>query len=631
MDTDTVENDKIIDCPQCRIKNPIESDICYNCGTSLHEIPAKKARRIWLPVAVFILCVFSVLYFYFRPSPTTPPPAKSKVSSIEKPTSTRRQARLPEKPAPIKPVTESKSDAEQINIPIGVLRIKDVTGKLISEITVPVVGGGWVAVPTRSSLGGSRWVLQMSSGNQLEIEGGISNDLDQISLWRIREDLSIDSPDLYPWSADKPLTWRALRSQDSPEPIEIGAIGRQGNFFKGSTPDSINDSGVFIQADRVVGWTFGDVVEGTFLWAGDDGSNLRAAIRVDDYYRLTFGNSREEEFALALTLADDYSDLDRLEAFTQAFRFNRKLSVNETPAHLQPDAIISQLRSLIARAVQDGFAVQVANYFDGEVLVQADDVSLMSDVVILTAESYGFEEAVNLTENVIANWQPKKDPDKAQLTKLHSDLYQNWLNVLLEGGDIQYAWQVYDRGGQQLPDDLNLHLFGVKLALSENDWATAERLLAAKNYPPALKEQVGRLQAQISELKGQEGKILIRFVPGARQIPVTASLNQGTSQDFIVDTGASMVTIPYSTAADLGIIITVRNPRRTVYTAGGVMYAPEVVLDSITLEGFETYNVSALVLDLPNQPEMGLLGLNYLRRFKMDLSTDEGLLALTPR
>ena len=82
-------------------------------------------------------------------------------------------------------------------------------------------------------------------------------------------------------------------------------------------------------------------------------------------------------------------------------------------------------------------------------------------------------------------------------------------------------------------------------------------------------------------------------MPGARQIPVTASLNQGTSQDFIVDTGASMVTIPYSTAADLGIIITVRNPRRTVYTAGGVMYAPEVVLDSITLEGFETYNVSA--------------------------------------
>jgi clan AA aspartic protease (TIGR02281 family) len=471
----------------------------------------------------------------------------------------------------------------------------------------------------------------MSSGDQLEIEGGITNDLDQISLWRIREDLSTESPDLYPWSADKPLTWLALRSQDTPEPIEVKGIDRQGNFYKGSIPDSLNDSGVFIQADRVVGWTFADFVEGAFLWAGDEGSNLKAEIRVDDYYRITFANSREEEFALALTMADDYSDLDRLEAFTQAFRFNPKLSVNETPAHLQLDAIVSQLRSLIARAVQDGFAVQVANYFDAEVLAQADDVSLMSDVVILTAESYGFEEAVNLTENVIANWQPQKDPDKAQLAKLHSDLYQNWLNVLLEGGDIQYAWQVYERGGQQLPDDLNLHLYGVKLALAENDWATAERILSAQNYPPALKEQVASLQSQISELKGQEGKILIRFVPGARQIPVTASLNRGTSQDFIVDTGASMVTIPYSTAADLGLIITVRNPRRTVYTAGGVILAPEVVLDSITLEGFETYNIRALVLDLPNQPDMGLLGLNYLRRFKMDLSTDEGLLALTPK
>jgi len=631
MDTDTANGNKIIDCPQCRIKNPIESDICYNCGASLHEIPSKKASRLWLKVTVFILFVFSALYFYYRSNPTIPPPVKSKAASTDKPASTRRQAKLPEKASFIEPVTDSESDAEQINIPVGVLRIKDITGNLILEITVPVVGGGWVALPTRRSLGGSNWVLQMSSGNQLEMEGGIINDLDQISLWRIREDLTIDSPDLYPWSADKPLTWLALRSQDPPEPIEIESIGRQGNFYKGSIPDGPNDSGVFIQADRVVGWTFGDFIEDAFLWTGDEGSNLRTEIRVDDYYRLTFANSREEEFVLALNLGDDYSNLDRLEAFTQAFRFNPKLSVKEMPAYLQPDAIIGPLRSLIAQTVQDGFGVQAANYFDAEVLVQANDISLMSDVFILTAENYGFEEALNLTESVIEVWQPKNSPDKDQLTKLHSDLYQNWLNALLGGGDIQGAWQVYERGSRQLPDDLNIHLFGVKLALTEDDWATAEGLLAAKDYPPALRDQVRSLQSQISELKGQEGKILIRFVPGSRQIPVTAALNQGTSQDFIVDTGASLVTIPYSTAADLGISITVRNPRRTVYTAGGVIYAPEVVLDSIRLEGFETYNVRALVMDLPNQPDMGLLGLNYLRQFRMDLNTDEGRLLLTPQ
>ena len=202
---------------------------------------------------------------------------------------------------------------------------------------------------------------------------------------------------------------------------------------------------------------------------------------------------------------------------------------------------------------------------------------------------------------------------------------------MLEGNNIQKAWQVYERGGRQMPEDLNIYLFGVKLALAESDWATAEELLTARDYPAALRDQVSSLQKQISELKGQQGKIAIRFAPGSQQIPVTASLNQGTLQDFIIDTGASMVTIPSSTAADLGIIISVRNPRRKVSTANGVVYAPEVVLASINLEGYETNNVKALVMDFPDQPELGLLGLNYLSRFRMDLNTDEGLLLLSPK
>ena len=91
------------------------------------------------------------------------------------------------------------------------------------------------------------------------------------------------------------------------------------------------------------------------------------------------------------------------------------------------------------------------------------------------------------------------------------------------------------------------------------------------------------------------------------------------------------VTIPFSTAADLGIIISVRNPRRKVFTAGGELYAPEVMLDSITLEGFTTYNVKALVMDIPNQSGLGLLGINFLRRFRMDLNTDDGMLVLAPK
>ena len=388
---------------------------------------------------------------------------------------------------------------------------------------------------------------------------------------------------------------------------------------------------MFIQDGRVVGWTFGDFIDGAFLWAGDVGRNLKAEIRVDDYYRLTFANGREEEFVRALAMGDDYSNLDRLAAFARAFRIDPRLSADRTPEYLKPEAVISQMRLLLARAVQEGFGFQAVSYFDAEVLAQAEDISLMSEVVILTAERLGLEEAVNLTENVIEDLEPKSNREKTQLNELHSGLYQNWLNALLEGGDIQDAWRVYERGGRQRPDDLNIHLFGVKLALTEDDWETAERLLAAKDYPAALRDQVKSLQTQISELKGQQGKILIRFAPGTRQIPVTASINQATSQEFIVDTGASMVTIPFSTARILGIVISVRNPRRKIFTASGELVVPEVVLDSITIEGYETYNVRALVMDIPNQPGLGLLGLNYLRRFRMDLNTDDGLLMLAPK
>jgi clan AA aspartic protease (TIGR02281 family) len=631
MDTNLADDDKIIDCPQCGIKNPIESDICYSCGAPLHEVPSKKVGRPWIPVVVFILFVVSVLFFYYRPNTTSPSASKAKTAATGQAASTPKEAELPEKDLLPEEPAESEPDVEQINLPVGLVQIKDIAGNLIAEISVPLVGRGWVALPTRLVLGGYQWMLQMSSGSPFEIQGGIIGDQDKIGLWRIPEDQSLESPDLYPWSPGRPLTWLALRSQDPPEPIEIEVISRQENFITASIPGEAIEPGVFIQDDRVVGWTFGDPIEAAFLWTGDEGRNLKTEIRVDDYYRLTFGNSREEELILALSLGDDYSTLDRLEAFARAFRFDTRLSADQTPDYLKPEAVIGRLRLLLARAVQEGFAVQAAGFFDAEVLARADDVSLLSDVVILTAESYVFEEAVNLTENVIESAQPKNDQEKTQLAELHSGLYQNWLNALLGAGNIQKAWQVYERGGRQLPDDLNIYLFGVKLALAEDDWATAEELLAAKDYPAALKDQVSNLQKQISELKGQQGKIAIRFVPGSRLIPVTASLNQGTLQDFIVDTGASMVTIPYSTAADLGIIITVRNPRRKVFTASGVEYAPEVVLASIALEGFETNNVKALVMDIPDQPDLGLLGLSYLSRFRMDLNTDEGVLLLTPK
>ena len=151
-----------------------------------------------------------------------------------------------------------------------------------------------------------------------------------------------------------------------------------------------------------------------------------------------------------------------------------------------------------------------------------------------------------------------------------------------------------------------------------------------KEYPLSLSDQVRLLQAQISELKGQEGKIVIQFTPGTRAIQVAATLNNSIQQQFIVDTGASTVTIPSSTAERLGLAIG-NNPLRRVTTAGGVIEVPEVVLPSITVNDYEVDDVTALVIDIPSQPDLGLLGLSFLDRFRMDLNVENGVLILEPR
>ena len=192
----------------------------------------------------------------------------------------------------------------------------------------------------------------------------------------------------------------------------------------------------------------------------------------------------------ALALGDEYSNLDRLEAFARAFRFEPKLSSAQTPDYLKPDAVSSQMRLALSRAVQEGSGEQATDYFDAETLAQVADIALTLDVALLMAQNDGPEEAIDLMEGAIDTVPPKNDQERAQLSELHSGLYQSWLNELLEDGDTQSGWQAYARGGQQLPDDLNIYLFGVKLALAENDWETAERLLTAKQYPPDLSSEV---------------------------------------------------------------------------------------------------------------------------------------------
>ena len=624
------ESDEVLTCPKCKTANPLESNFCLNCGTRLLTPSSSNFKWSW--VVFLVICAAGFLYYFHFRTAELEPQQKSpaEISPADTPAPRKAEVKTPEKEVSLKKDEAiALSTSSNIKIPVGVVLIKDINGKIINEIPVPVVGGGWVALPMRACLGGSEWVLKMGPDLEVSISGGYYNEYDKVGLWRISESFRIDGPELYPWSPDEQLIWLSLTSLNTSETAELENPNVQGYFTEGILAGDISESGVLMQQDRAVGWTFGDMVAGAFVWHGDEGKYLQPETRVDDYYRITFANGREEEFTRALAMGADYSNIERLEALAGAFRFDRKLSAAETPAHLQTKSVLESMNKLVVNASKAGFNREVANIFDPQMLVEAADVELLLNVTRATAQGLGFEEAVELVENVADGLPIINESDTKLLTNIFSELYQNWITVLFKQGNLQGAWSAYRLGGRRLPDDVNIHLMGVQLALAENNWAEAEELLAIKEYPASLNDKIKNLQNQISDLKGQEGKIVINFAPGSRQIPLTAILNRSSYQKFIVDTGASMVTIPRSTAQELGLAIP--NPKRKVFTAGGVQYAPEVNIPSITIEGWEVKNVKALVLDIPNQPDVGLLGLNYLQRFRMDMNTEEGILLLEPR
>jgi predicted aspartyl protease len=60
-----------------------------------------------------------------------------------------------------------------------------------------------------------------------------------------------------------------------------------------------------------------------------------------------------------------------------------------------------------------------------------------------------------------------------------------------------------------------------------------------------------------------------------------------------------------------------------------VVEAPLTTLDSITVGGMEIKNLTAAVHDTtPEATAAGLLGLNFLSNFRMDIDTQKGMLHL---
>lgn len=120
----------------------------------------------------------------------------------------------------------------------------------------------------------------------------------------------------------------------------------------------------------------------------------------------------------------------------------------------------------------------------------------------------------------------------------------------------------------------------------------------------------------------------VPFQRRGASVLVPARINGQLVGYFILDTGATFTTVSRLVADTLGITSSGGTVR--LATASGVIQAPLALLEEVDVGGAVARHVPAVIHDLPNAPPtiVGLLGLSFLERFRVNLDLTSGLLTL---
>ena len=107
--------------------------------------------------------------------------------------------------------------------------------------------------------------------------------------------------------------------------------------------------------------------------------------------------------------------------------------------------------------------------------------------------------------------------------------------------------------------------------------------------------------------------------------------NAFSKVSITVDTGASVTTISTDILFRAGYDITSGTTKR-ITTASGIEYIKEIVVERIRLDTFEMNDVLVYAHTFPQESfSTGVLGLNVLSKFDVNMLFSKGLIELTSR
>lgn len=153
--------------------------------------------------------------------------------------------------------------------------------------------------------------------------------------------------------------------------------------------------------------------------------------------------------------------------------------------------------------------------------------------------------------------------------------------------------------------------------------------LSMETAPEEKKDFYQWLRRELGEWKEdfEHKEVVLKRQGGG--IAVDVILNGRARTSLIVDTGADLVTISDKIAKELGFYEGAGDTITVVLADGKTAEAERVILDSVSVNGFEVKNVEAAVIKkAPDSDVDGLLGMSFLRNFLMKIDSSRDRLIL---
>ena len=605
-------------CRRCKTENAETSRYCSACGALMTRALMKPRRAVpWYLFAVAAALVLLVAAYFLVPG--LRPHAKPAETAAAQPEGSG---------ATPSGAAGSISAPSGFALAVGRFVLDRLGGEASPSLESALVDGAWAALPLWAFLGTDAPRLEGLGPSALAPAWLDWNSPEPVVLCRFELADSPRTPELAPYSDAAVLEWRPLSGERTSFAVETGPLLAIGSFKTFALFGEIDAPGIFAQNGRIVGWTFGRGVSRGYLWTPADGAGPKPALTPADLAGLLRASgSREAAFVQALSMADEVAAARRLEAFAAGFRRPASLAPEDLPSELKPPAIAARMTSLTAAVSEQGRAAEVVRVLDPAILAAASDLGLVKAAARAYNDDRGFDSAHRLLadlrrEPAIQGASSSRELDAVEVELAKAALHK----VLNERG--YGALEIFDTAIRLAPDDLELHLLGVEAALLDKNFGRAADLLGSKQYPTAFSDKVRTLERLVDEGRREEDSVTIRFNPGDKLIPVYAVLNKTHRQKFYIDTGATTTIIPSAAVAALGIRIDNTTPVVGFQGVAGSDLAYQVRVESIEIEGQTVFDIRAIVYDLGEDENAGLLGNDFLQYFQVDLDSIKGVLKL---